>query len=84
MTCYGNSCSATDYNCSTEERGQCWGSGSGTRYCPPLECGCEDPTACEVKNGSFCKFEGQQSDCTYSPTLCSPCFCDNNMWSCLL
>jgi hypothetical protein len=88
VTCYGTSCSAEDFNCSTNERGHCWGSGSGTRYCPPLEdCpnpDCDDPTPCEEKNGSFCKFWGQQSDCTYSPTLCSPCFCDEGTWICLL
>lgn len=36
VTCSGSSCSAVDYSCMGNERGQCTGS-SGTEYCPALD-----------------------------------------------
>lgn len=44
--CWGSSCSAEDSNCSAGIRGSCWGTDTGTRYCPKCPSTCEPGASC--------------------------------------
>jgi len=65
VACSGTSCSAHDSNCSSNFRGYCTGSTTGTRYCPvcPPTCSapCSATTICA--NGVKLRCDGCSGDC---------------------
>jgi len=88
-TCYGTSCNAQDTICYSV-RGQCWGSSTGTLYCPPilLDCPivdqCDDPTLCVDKDHTSCSGSPRTSDCAFEDGSCGSCFCNGGLWTCTL
>ncbi len=59
QTCTGASCSAVNQAC-PGERGYCWGSDTGTRYCQ--SCTCFVKTRCPDESWVLC--QGQGTSCT--------------------
>lgn len=58
--CWGSSCNAEDSNCSSSIQGSCWGTDTGTKYCPVCPVSCEPGATCsrdEDCNGGFCDKE---------------------------
>lgn len=62
QTCTGTSCSAVNQAC-PEERGYCWGSVSGYKYCQ--SCTCFTKTRC--LDGSWVICQGQGTSCSSLP-----------------
>ena len=58
VTCTGSSTSAVDSNCAGGQQGSCWGSSSGTRYCPACPPTCSAFTYCP--NGQLLACSGTQ------------------------
>lgn len=77
VTCSGSSCNATDASCPTE-RGSCWGSDTGTKYCPPCTCSatalCPDGStvSCTGTGDSCFGIKGCYVSCNDHLTWCSP------------
>ena len=58
ITCWGASCTATDASCPSQ-RGSCWGTDTGTRYCPV--CTCSATASCP--DGSSVSCTGTGNNC---------------------
>lgn len=77
VTCTGSSCNATDASCPAE-RGSCWGSDTGTRYCPVCTCSatalCPDGStvSCTGTGDSCFGIKGCYVSCNDHLTWCSP------------
>ena len=67
-------CSFVDSNCPTQ-RGYCWSSDEGTKWCPP--CPCEVTTACSFYEGRKCT-PGIPSPTCNESGICAHCFCPSS------
>jgi hypothetical protein len=86
VTCDGSSCSAQDSDCEDEVRGQCWGTSSGTKYCPVCEgCSaeCQDGSSvtcigssCNATDWSCPSERGQCYGSTSGTKYCPPLDCE--------
>jgi hypothetical protein len=74
VTCTGSSCNATDASC-PGERGSCWGSDTGTRYCPV--CTCSATVSCPGGGNVSCNGTG---DTCFGITGCWVSCNDNLTW----
>jgi len=81
VTCWGSYCYAYDHNC--PEEGHCYGSSTGTLYCPSTcPSACQDSTYCDVKDGTACSGTPHTSDCTFRSGGCGSCICSDGRWNC--
>lgn len=53
VTCSGTSCSEVDSNCNSGQRGYCYGSSSGYKYCPACS-GCSATATCNGGGSVSC------------------------------
>lgn len=91
QTCTGSSCFAVDADCDSGERGYCYGTATGTKYCPDCSapvCEPDPPCAeephCESLNGSPCSTFMEERSCSFSDGSCGGCFCDGSNWTCTI
>ncbi len=84
VTCTGSSCNAEDRNCPSQ-RGQCWGSDTGTKYCkipcicfaeascsPSGSVSCQGMQQCDEQNDCWVECDGQKTWCPAHPPECIP------------
>lgn len=75
VTCTGSSCTATDASCPSE-RGSCWGTDTGTRYCPVCTCSATatcahaSPVSCTGTGDSCFAIDGCYASCNGNLTWC--------------
>lgn len=73
VTCWGTSCTARDSSC-PGQRGYCYGSSTGYRYCPPCPCTSPCSATALCSNGSKVSCSGCSGDC-YAINNCYA-YCD--------
>ncbi len=77
-TCTGSPCFGYDSDCPSQ-RGYCYGSTTGFRYCP--QC-CSSTTPCSKYEGRSCSPNGSRIDCLFEGSGCASCFCSGGIWNC--
>jgi hypothetical protein len=77
VSCTGASCYAVDSSC-PDQRGYCWGSDTGYRYCPRC---CSSTIPCWKIDGWSCSPDGSHTDCM-DGSACYSCRCWNGTWLC--
>jgi hypothetical protein len=77
VECSGASCYAVDSSCPAQ-RGYCWGSTTGYRYCP--QC-CSASTPCFKYEGKGCAPNGSTIPCLEG-CGCAQCICSGGTWHC--
>ncbi len=79
--CSGSYCFAYDSSCPSQ-RGYCYGSSTGYRYCPPCPSDCPSNFPCSKYEGNSCWKQGTRVDCK-DGNFCSFCFCGGGgTWIC--